>query len=1177
MPSPKSEPCNLHTYNFGIPRSTPGASPFVFKKKCLSDSGCSRSVISKDLLDRYGIKYEPNILNERLVAAGGGELHVNGTVALEATFYTDKLGNSKSCFIDFLVSDSLYDEVIISWYNAQSVGALKISEDFDFDPSRCAAVHNLMPADVQEKIITELYDKFTCFSATLTGKQMKGEPMVINLRQDIPVVPKKWYTPVSIPLHFKDAANRLLDDLIKNEVIRQIKLSSAPQFCARGFFVAKPGGVKNGVRLVVDHKEANKYIERPVHPFIAGTKLLKNLPSTARYFAKIDCLWGYYQVPLAEKSKHITTFICERGTFEYNCAPMGLNCSGDEFCRRSDAALEGATGVLKLVDDILVYADSIEQLKTRLNDVLQRCEDNGITISKKKIEIGTKVTFAGFDVSAEGNSPTPDRIEAIKNFPTPKNITGVRGFHGLTQGFNDYAYELSQIDKPIRDCLSTKNAFHWGPDQEESMRQIKDLLTGSLVLKNFNPDLETQLITDASREGIGFILRQKEPLGSSNKWRLIQCGSRALNGPETRYAVCEIEALGVMFGIQKCRHFLLGMKKFEVLTDHKSLKGVFEKDLAAIENVRLRRCMEKLQEYTFSISYIEGKNNKIADTLSRFPVKPATGSDGGLDEAACICKSVQNVTDHCYHESVHSIRSRVDEPDPKLQELIDAAKEDPNYQLLVGNIQKYKHFGKKRKGKTGKKEGLLGPGPEGTNLPPDSLPGKEFWSPFQRAWGLLSVHETGLAVYNHDRIVVPTTYRKSILCEIHKGHPGTSKSKWRLRRDYWWPGYSADIEAHVKDCKECVKYLPSQQIEPLINQNVATHPMEILGIDLWHSNRKDFLVMVDQFSGFPMVQMLPSISSASVLGAMAFYFNLLGNPRLVISDQGKQLTSKEYENFLKRRGIKKIHSAAYNPQANGLAESGVKAVKTLLEECGNDWKKFDEELLNWRDTPNQCGYAPGHIFFARRMKTSLPILPGKTSLDPRKAIQAAEVRKKLRTREYEKRSSRELTSLDIGDRVFVQEHDGRKHWIQEATITGKDGPRGYQLKMEDGSQTTRNRRQLRPAPPQLTPTYVIPDGWIEQELDVIDPPDAATETSYNEGYDLDSGEEDAVQASEETAEVQRPPALRTSARSTKGKTCQSCPGCRLIYNYLNVIDNFVVSTVKKLQPILRWALVNPSL
>ena len=101
-----------------------------------------------------------------------------------------------------------------------------------------------------------------------------------------------------------------------------------------------------------------------------------------------------------------------------------------------------------------------------------------------------------------------------------------------------------------------------------------------------------------------------------------------------------------------------------------------------------------------SISYIEGKNNKIADTLSRFPIKPATGSDGGLDEAACICKSVQSVTDHCYHESVHSVRSRVDEPDPKLQELIDAAKEDPNYQLLVENIQKYKHFGKKRKDKT---------------------------------------------------------------------------------------------------------------------------------------------------------------------------------------------------------------------------------------------------------------------------------------------------------------------------------------------------------------------------------------------------------------------------------------------------------------------------------------------
>ena len=313
--------------------------------------------------------------------------------------------------MDCLVSDSLFDEIIISWKDAQTVGALKISDDFDIDASTCSAIKNLLPVHKQKEFIDDLIQKFTCLSDTILDRRMKGDPMVINLTDDLAKInPKRYYTPIPTPLHFKDAANALLDELIEKGVIRQIKLSSTPKFCARGFFVAKPGGISKGICLVVDHKEANRYIKRPVHPFTSGTKLIKDIPRSAQFFAKIDCLWGYYQVPIAEELKHITTFICDRGTFEYNCAPMGLNCSGDEFCRRSDSALQGAKGYLKLVDDILVYGDSMEQLKTRLEDILQRCQDNGITISKKKIEVSTCLTFAEFDVSMEGYMPTTDQF-----------------------------------------------------------------------------------------------------------------------------------------------------------------------------------------------------------------------------------------------------------------------------------------------------------------------------------------------------------------------------------------------------------------------------------------------------------------------------------------------------------------------------------------------------------------------------------------------------------------------------------------------------------------------------------------------------------------------------------------------------------------------------------------------
>ena len=174
------------------------------------------------------------------------------------------------------------------------------------------------------------------------------------------------------------------------------------------------------MRLVVDHKEINRWVQRPTHPFISGTQLLKEIPHDAVVFAKLDALWGYYQIPLAEESQHITTFVCERGTFEYLRAPMGLNSSGDEFCRRTDDALKNIKGVLKLVDDILVYATSYGQLFKRIEEVLERCSEHNITLSRNKIEIGSRITFSGFDVSSEGTKPTATSLKPSAIFQPQK-------------------------------------------------------------------------------------------------------------------------------------------------------------------------------------------------------------------------------------------------------------------------------------------------------------------------------------------------------------------------------------------------------------------------------------------------------------------------------------------------------------------------------------------------------------------------------------------------------------------------------------------------------------------------------------------------------------------------------------------------------------------------------------
>ena len=211
---------------------------------------------------------------------------------------------------------------------------------------------------------------------------MAGDPMIINLVEGAELVTKICYTGRKVPIHYRKAAEELINKLKEKGIIRQTQKSQAPVFCARGFFDPKSSG--DDVRLVVDNSEVNKSIKRPVHPFLAGPDQLTIIPPEATVFCKLDALWGFYQIELAEESRHITTFITEFGTFKFCRAPMGLNCSGDEFCRRSDDALRGLPGVVKLIDDILVYASNYSELFERVENVLQRCTEHNITLSRTK-------------------------------------------------------------------------------------------------------------------------------------------------------------------------------------------------------------------------------------------------------------------------------------------------------------------------------------------------------------------------------------------------------------------------------------------------------------------------------------------------------------------------------------------------------------------------------------------------------------------------------------------------------------------------------------------------------------------------------------------------------------------------------------------------------------------------
>ena len=111
---------------------------------------------------------------------------------------------------------------------------------------------------------------------------------------------------------------------------------------------------------------------------------------------------------------------------------MGLICLGDEFCERTDQALTGLIGILKLVDDILVFADTVLELEEKIEQLFKRCLEHQITLADDKIQAGEEVQFGGFVANGYGIKPDPTKIGAIQSYPEPKDLTNLRSFIGLS-------------------------------------------------------------------------------------------------------------------------------------------------------------------------------------------------------------------------------------------------------------------------------------------------------------------------------------------------------------------------------------------------------------------------------------------------------------------------------------------------------------------------------------------------------------------------------------------------------------------------------------------------------------------------------------------------------------------------------------------------------------------------
>ena len=848
-------------------------------------------------------------------------------------------------------------------------------------------------------------------------RPMLGPPMALNFRDDIDIIPFRARRARAVPLHQQDEADAEVQRLVEGGVLK--RATATGKWLLYGFFVAKPDRT---LRLVFDCRPLNKYLLRPTHPFYHTDDILHMIPPDTRFLISLDCRKGYWQIALTEEAQETLTMLLHSGCYSWTRAPMGCSASSDEWCRRSDEAFRGIPHVLKIVDDLLVVAPDEQTAVSTVHKILERCRIHHITLSKKKMQIGRSAKFVGHIIEASDTGvkikPDPDRVASLAEFPTPCKLQDLRSFLGLAQQFNRFNPDLAHIRAPLLELQKMGTPWNWLPEHQTAFDNIKQALTSPAVLHPFDPALETELYCDAARlRGMGFCLVQKSP-DEPERLRLIECGSINLTPAQENYAVTELEANAIIFGITKCWYHLLGCRHFKVVTDHAALIPIFnKKNMHDVPNTRLQRLMEKVADYSFTVEWCKGSLMKISDCFSRYPVFKA--------------KDDYNDVDH-----MHKARCNHLHTSPAIDELSTMAAQDLNYQMTI------------RAWREGKSIGQL----------PHDHPARLY----KKIWDEIGLEENLLT--RGQRIIIPKSAQNHILHLLHLPHKGIPATKASAKQKYWWPTMKTDIERICHSCPRCQELLPRQQQEPLL-PTTAKYPFHHVSCDKFDLYKKDFVALMDRYSGFLFVGHLTALNTSAMIKFVTRVCTVPGYPTIMRTDRGPQFRA-EFKEWCRKHNIDHDYSDPLAPWTNGHGESGVACAKRLLKKNGGKYNEdFLDQLIEWNATPRPDGFSPAAMLNGRVTRSMLPALE-QTYGQPIDHYMAAAARAKTAAsaKRYYDSHAKPLPPLHIDQKVVIYD-EVKNTWSIPGTVVAIDKDRhdrSIQIDIGGGVMRRRNRRHVRP-------------------------------------------------------------------------------------------------------------------
>ena len=872
---------------------------------------------------------------------------------------------------------------------------------------------NLTDAQVEQlqSLLDEYDDVFSADQADLGAAQVAGHHHEIRLDGK---PPQAMYRQRKYSKTESDFIETQLKTLVDSGVIRPSK----SEWASHVVIVKKKDST---LRLCIDYRDLNSVTLRDPYPLPNITDV-HNRMSGCKYFTCLDVTSAYWQVPVNEADIPKTGFTTPYGNYEWVRMPFGLVNAASTFQRIMDGAFgDMRDEVTPYQDDVTIYSKTWDTHIAALAEVLSRFRTLKMKLKRPKCVFALpEVLCLGLVVSEKGVEPDETKVNAVLNIPPPETITDVRRFMGMASYYRHFIPGFAGLTHPLHSLTTKGKTFKWTDEAQKAFVSVKKAVAN--ITTQRLPDFTRPFIlhTDWSMVAIGAVLSQK--FDDDDTDMPIAFASRALTPAESNYSATEGELLAVVWAVHKFRPYLHG-HKFTIYCDHRPLTYLHT---ARYDNSKVERWALRLQEYDFDVVYKEGKENVVADCLSRSTVAlvestwPAfIPSQSVADEVPCtICQRKEGDANiiicdgcsRCFHlRCLFPPRSVVPDGqwfcpicDPMLSKSglhgIDELKTSQPV-LQYGWHEPYtdEHLMEHVQGQVSPHLVVADGALARLNL--------------RRAMAKLRPHPTltgWLLVYCKARrgmyrwlVYPPLEYREGIIAMFHDtlGHAGVGQTLSLLHQHVHWPGIKKDVAICLKTCPACqkVKVIMPEPAAPVVPElygplkhvhidlagPIMGPPMGPKGEYMYTADPIKYWVvlMVDYFT--KIAEFTPITGKDPLSVSNAFYTQWVcryGLPEHVTSDNGTEFAG-HFSAMLTRLGVEHICTSVAHPNSNGAVERLVRTMKETLR------KHLDADVGNWlaalphvraaymSKIHSALGVSPNEMLYGFQPKLPLPI-PG---------------------------------------------------------------------------------------------------------------------------------------------------------------------------------------------------------